>query len=390
MRSGSVRRNVVRRAAAFTAAALTLPLVGCAAMAAESGRVVDLAIAGCPANIRVQTDDAPGVKWGFLYSLLDPAGIDILNAGSVARSALLVDGQPTGVNLTILTGDPVDGESANFDLYDDENLLLAAVDTDKAILDAVRYPTVGLFAPTLRDTRLIYWDAEVYQSLRSIEQIGKTLDPAGVELMPIIAAPNDPFYDFMVGEKALGPDQVVPEYDGDIQSFIDAVGVVAQQGDALVDPYLLELPDSEFTHPYGSQLIDNVGYHRDTLLSARPQSVVRYADCFEVLIPVLQRALADYLDDPDATNELLVDLSAKLGHPELDADLVEFGFETMREQRFVGNGRDDAIGDVNLGRLHELFDDVIPAWESLDISVPGGRDADDLATNEFIDRSIGL
>ena len=390
MRSRSVRRRVVRRAAAFTAVAVALPLAGCAASAAEPDRAVDLVRAGCPANIRVQTDDAPGVKWGFLYSLLDSEDVDILNASTVVRSGLLVDGQPTGVNLTILTGDPVDGVSANVDLYDDGNLLLAAVDTDMAILDAVRYPTVGLFAPTLRDTRLIYWDAEVYKSVRSIEQIGKTLDPAGVELMPIIAAPNDPFRDFMVGENALGPDQVVPEYDGDIQSFIDAAGAVAQQGDALVDPYLLELPDSGFTHPYGFQLIDNAGYHRDTLLSTRPQSVVRYADCFEVLIPVLQRALADYLDDPDATNELLVDLSAKLGHPELDADLVEFGFETMREQRFVGNGRDDAIGDINLGRLHELFDDVIPAWGAVGISVPGNRVADDLATNRFIDRSIGL
>ena len=390
MRSSSVRRRVVRRTAAFAAIGVALPLAGCAATGpGGADDAVDLALAGCPANIRVQTDDAPGVKWGFLYSLLDRDDVDILNANTAVSSALVVDGRPTGVTLTILTGDRVDGASPNVDLYDDENLLLAAVDTDTAILDAVRYPTVGLFAPTLRDTRLIYWDAEVYPNLRSIEQIGKTLNPAGDELATIIAAPNDPFRDFMVGDEALGPDQVVPEYEGDIQSFIDAAGAAAQQGDALVDPYLLEQPDSGFTHPYGFQLIDNAGYHRDTLLSARPQAVVRYADCFEVLIPVLQRALADYLDDPDGTNDLLVELSAKLGHPELDADLVAFGFEAMTDQRFVGNGRDDTIGDINLGRFHELFDAAVPAWDALDIAVPS-RQPDDLATNRFIDPSIGL
>lgn len=388
MQSGSVRRRVARRAAAFAAFVVALPLAGCAT-AGVADDSVDLGRAGCPANIRIQTDDVPGVEWGFLYSLLDPEDVDILNAGTVVKSPLLVDGQPTGVNLTILTGDAFDGVSANVDLYDDENLLLAAVDTDVAILDAVRYPTVGLFAPTLRDARIIYWDAEVYKNLRSIEQIGKTLDPEAVDLMSILAAPNDLFYDFMVGDEGLGPEQALPEYDGTIQSFLDAAGAVAQQGDLLVDPYLLELPETGLTNPYGFQLIDNAGYHRDTLLSTRPQSLVRYADCFTVLIPVLQQALADYLDDPDATNDLLVDLSAKLGHPQLTAELVEYGFETMIEQRFAGNGRDDAIGDVNLGRLHELFDGAIPAWEALDISVPDGRDADDLATNQFIDPSIG-
>ena len=96
--------------------------------------------AGCPTNIRVQTDDRPGVEWGFLYSLLDPEDVDMLTSGTGVRSALLVDGEPTGVSLTILSGDPVDGVSANVDLHDDENLLLAAVDTDAAILDAARVP----------------------------------------------------------------------------------------------------------------------------------------------------------------------------------------------------------------------------------------------------------
>ena len=161
---------------------------------------------------------------------------------------------------------------------------------------------------------MIYWDTEVYPNVDSIEGLGNTLDPSGEILVPIITAPNDPFRDYMVGDGALGPDQVLPEYEGDIQSFLDAGGAKAQQGDLLVDPYLLERPDSDF-EDYDSQLITEAGYPRATLLSARPQSVVRYADCFEVLIPVLQRALADYLDDPDATTELLVELSATARSP---------------------------------------------------------------------------
>jgi len=381
----------MRRAAAFTVIALTVPLAGCtAAVGGDGTTAIDLARAGCPAEIRVQTDDRPGVEWGFLYSLLDAKDVDILNAGTVARSPLIIDGEPTGVTLTILTGDPLDGVSANVDLYNHEDLLLAAVDTDQAILDAVRYPTVGLFSPTLRDSRMFYWDSEVYKSVRSIEGLGDTLDPTGEFLAPIVAAPNDPFTDFMVGDGAVGSEQVLPEYRGDIQSFIDAGGVRAQQGDVLVDPYLLDQPDSGLTHTYGSQLVDDSGYLRDTLLSARPQTVVRYADCFEVLIPLLQQALADFADDPDATTDLLVDLAPKLGHPEFDAGLAAYGLATMKKERIVGNGRDDAIGDIDMGHLRELLEDVVPAWEELHISVPGDLDPGDIATNRFIDRSIGL
>ena len=391
MRSDSVRRRVVRRVAAGTAIAVALPLAGCAAMSGRGadGDTLDLARAGCPADIRVQTDDHPGVEWGFLYSLLDPRNVDILNAGTVAKSPLMIDGESTGVTLTILTGDPLDGVSANVQLYDDEDLLLAAVDTDAAILDAVEYPTVGLFSPTLRDSRMIYWDTEVYPNVDSIEGLGNTLNPSGEILVPIITAPNDSFRDYMVGDGALGPDQVVPEYDGGIQSFIDAGGAKAQQGDLLIDPYLLERPDSEFADSYGWQLITEAGYPRTTLLSARPQTVVRYADCFEVLIPVLQRALADFLDDPDATTELLIELSARLGHPEFDAGLAAYGLETMKKERIAGNGRDDAIGDIDMGHVRELLEDVVPAWEELDISVPGDLDPAHIATNRFIDRSIG-
>ena len=85
MRSSSVRRTVVRRAAAFTVIALAVPLAGCTAVVGGDGTTaIDLARAGCPAEIRVQTDDGPGVEWGFLYSLLDPENVDILNAGTVA------------------------------------------------------------------------------------------------------------------------------------------------------------------------------------------------------------------------------------------------------------------------------------------------------------------
>jgi hypothetical protein len=390
MRQGSKARSRPRRAAALAAIAFALPLAGCSAAASASGTegAVDLVRAGCPADIRVQIDDHPGVEWGFLYSLLDAEAVDIRNMNRAATAPLVIDGEPTGVDLTILTGESTDGVSANTDLYDDEELLLAAVDTDAALIDAVRYPTVGLFSPLVRDPRIIYWDPEVYPAVRSIASLGNTLDPAGTTLVPIIGLPGDPFVDFMVATSSLGPEQVLPTYRGDIRSFLEAGGVAAQQGDALVDPYLLEQP-SGLGREVRSQFIDDANYPRDTLLSARPQTVVRYADCFTALIPVFQRALADYLDDPEPTTELIVELSASFGYPGYDADLATIGLRALTEGRLAGNGRNEWIGDIDMGHLRDLVDDVIPVWIGADVPVPSGLEPQDVATNRFIDRSIG-
>jgi hypothetical protein len=387
MRRATVERRAPRRAATVIVVALALPLSACAANTTGDPEV--LAQAGCPADIRVQLDGALGVQWGFLVGLLEPEAVGIRNAGTTVTAPLVVDGVPTGSTLTILTGDPYDGVSANVDLYSDDDLLLAAVDTDAALLDAVKYPTVGLFAPMLNDPRIVYWDAEVYKGVRSIEGLGDTLTPAGDALVPIIGTAGDPFRDFMVASRTLGAEQVLPENVGGIHSFIDADGVAAQEGSALVDRYLLESPDSGFTHPYGFQYISDAGYPRDTLLAARPQSVVRYADCFEVLIPLLQRALDDYLTHPDPTTELLVNVSARLGHPEFTAELAAYGLETLVDERIVGNGRNDTIGDIDMGRLREMIEDVGPTLTESGTSVPS-REPRDLATNQFIDPTVGL
>jgi hypothetical protein len=384
MRQGTARRRA-RRIGAVVMAGFALPLVACSTgVAGGEGLVRD----GCPADIRIQTDDLPRVEWGFLYSLLDP---DELEVGDDSVSApLLIDGEPSGATLTILLGDRDDGVSGNVALHDDESILLAAVDTDDAILDAVRRPSVGVFAPMRRDSRIVYWDATVYEGVRSIRNLGSRLRPDGQALVPIVAVTGDPFTSFAIGAGMLSADQFTTDRQPGIPDFVESGGTAAQFGDVLVDPYLLSLPATAAPHPVGWQMLDDAGYERDPgVLSARPQSLVQHADCLEVLVPVLQRALVDYLDDPAATNALLVELSAEFDDPAYDEVLAQTAFELLESEDLVGAGRDGTIGDLDLGRIRDLLADVVPAWKKAEIAVPGGVQAEDIATNRFIDPSIG-
>lgn len=379
----------MRRLAVPAVLALVLPLAACTAVQSEAR--LDLVRAGCPVDIRIQTDDLPRVEWGFLYRLLDA---DELEVGDGQVSApLLVDGEPTDSTLTILTGDPLDGVSANAQLHEDPDLLLGAVDTDVALIDAKRYPTVGVFAPLARDPRLLFWDAEVYPGLRNIEQFSRTSTPDGAGPMPVAAVPGDPFIQYAIGFGWITPEQVEAGTDVDVEltvpAFVATGGLRAQVGDALVSPTLLEQDDVPRAARW--QVMDDIGYTRDAgVLSAEPQALVRHADCLEVLVPVLQRSLLAYLGDPDDTNAVIVELSAQLGDSVYDAEHAAAALALLESERFVGNGRDDTIGDIDLGRVRGLFENAIPRWREAELPLPGGVQPEDIVTNEFIDRSIGL
>lgn len=385
MRRDAARRPTVRRIAAAAVVGLALPLTACT-IGTASG--VGLTRDGCPADIRIQTDDLPRVEWGFLYGLLDPDEIRI-GVNSVS-APLLIDGEESGSTLTILLGDPDDGVSANVELHDDDSILLGAVDTDIAILDARRYPTVGVFAPLLRDPRIAYWDARIHPGVPTVQGIGDLLTPDGTALLPFVTTPGDPFSDYAVGARILAPEQILTEPPPSIQGLIDAGGIPAQTGDLLTDPYVFE-QITESPESFSWQLIDDAGYERDAgVLSARPQTLVRYAECLAVLVPRLQQALVDYLDDPDETTALVVDLSARLGDDSYDAALAAAALERLRAEDIVGNGGNDTIGDIELGRVRDLFEQAIPAWKRAEVVVPDDVEPDDILTNRFIDRSIGL
>lgn len=364
-------------------AALALPLAACGV--APGAPLLERA--GCPADIRIQTDDLPNVPWAFLYSLLGD-DLRFRIAGRQVSGPLEIDGVDSGVRLTILSGDPADGVSANVALHEDPSLLLGAVDTDVALLDVKRYPTVGVFAPTARDTRIVYWNADVYPGVRNVEGLGDTLTPDGTQLAPIHGDPADPFVLDQVASLILGAEQVVAsEEDSSVASYLAGGGIAAQIGDLLVDPYVIaQLPDAA---PIGFQPVDEAGFPRDRVLAAAPQTMVRYADCLRVLIPVFQQALVDYMADPEPTIALLARIASEYGIEDLDADLLTAAHEVLVDRRIVSNGRDDTIGDLDFGRLRDLRADLATTWARLDRAFPDVP-VEQVVTNDFIDRSIGL
>ncbi|RXZ73321.1 ABC transporter substrate-binding protein [Agromyces albus] len=345
---------------------------------------VDLAAAGCPADIKIQTDWNPEAEHGHLYELVgDDYTID--DSIKSVTGPLMASGEYTGVDVTILAGGPATGfTQPNAQMYDDDSIFLAYVGTDESIAHASDLPTVGVFAPLEKDPQMIMWDPETLPDVTSIADLG-------TEGTTIRVFPGGTYVDYFVGAGILQADQVDATYDGSPAVFVSEGGTVAQQGFASAEPYIYQNEITEWGKPVEYELINDAGYPKyAAVLSLKPEAVTEYADCLTELVPVLQQAEIDFFASPDATNELILELIDAYDTGWLySQEVADFSVETMKRE-LVGNGPDDILGNLDPARVQELFDIVTPIYAEQGFEVPEDLTAEDLYTNEFIDESIGF
>jgi hypothetical protein len=380
-----MRRLLPRLIAAPLAALVVVPVAGCATATPSTP---DLARAGCPADIRILTDSAPRVEQGALFRLLGEPRLVRAERRTVS-APLTVDGESTGVRLTIVFGEAFDGTTTTSRLYGDENLLLAAVDADLAIVDADQFPTVAVFAPLDRDPQVILWDPAIYPNIRTIAELGNAVAPDG-EPVRVLGDPGDLALDTLVGAGLLREEQILPEYDGTLDAYTAAGGTVALQGEITVDPR--RVPSAAVDTPVRYQSIHDAGYARyPGMLAARPADVTRYADCLSALIPILQQATVDFLAEPEPIAEAVADLASRIGGPSpYDLATALAAAELLRTRSLIGNGADDTVGNIEGGRMQELFDVAVPALRDRGYGILDGLEPSDIATDAFIDPAIGF
>jgi hypothetical protein len=374
--------------------AAALALTACSASTPEpSGDVdleigsIDLAAAGCPADIKIQTDWNPEAEHGHLYALLgEQYTVDDTNKS--VTGPLMASGEYTGVDVTILSGGPAVGfAQPNSQLYADDSIFMAYVGTDEAIAHSIDLPTVGVFQPLEKDPQMLMWDPETYPDVETIADLGET--GATIRVFP-----GGVYIDYFVGAGVLSADQIDSTYDGSPAVFVSEGGAIAQQGFASAEPYIYENEVPEWGKPVAYQLINDAGFPKyAAMVSVRPEHVTEYADCLAALVPVMQQAEVDYYDGTlkEATNDLILELvdaydTGWVYSPEV----AEFSFEAQLADGIISNGPDSTLGNFDADRVAELFELVLPIYEQQGIDIADGLTPEDLYTNEFVDASISL
>ncbi len=95
--------------------------------------------------------------------------------------------------------------------------------------------------------------------------------------------------------------------------------------------------------------------------------------------------------DPAATNALIIKAVETFDNGWVyGAGVADYGVETMLADGLIANGPDDTLGNFDMDRINELIEKAIPIYTALGTPPKDGLTAEDLATNEFVDMSIGL
>ena len=109
-------------------------------------------------------------------------------------------------------------------------------------------------------------------------------------------------------------------------------------------------------------------------------------------VPLIQQAQIDYINNPGVVNQVLADFNDAgygAGFWKTPLGLNESGAQVMLDDGLVSNGTytPDTLGDFDPAKIQTLIDIMAP---NLDDRAKPGVTPDDVATNQFIDETIGL
>jgi hypothetical protein len=356
-----------------------------AAPSAEAGGT-DLAAAGCPATVVIQTDWNPEAEHGGIYQLLGPDPTIDAGSKSVRGNLVDTDGNSTGVQVEIRSGGPAIGfQAVTAQMYTDDAITLGYVDTDEAIQLSAEQPTVGVLAQLDKSPQMIMWDPATHPDVKTIADLGKT-DTI------VRYFEGSAYMDYLVGAGVLKESQLDGGYDGTPAAFVAGGGADAQQGYASAEPFIYENEVSAWGKPLDYQLIHDAGFQvYASSLSVRGDKLESLSGCLKELIPVMQQADLDYVADPGDVNKLIVDLVTEYDTGwQYSEDVADYAATTMADLDIVGNGTDGVHGSFDTARLQTLIEQTTPIFTDQGTPPKDGLTPEDIATNEFLNTSIAL
>lgn len=348
----------------------------------EGGTAVSLAEV-CPPTVTIQLDWEPEAEHGQIYELVGE-GYEIDADAKSVTGPLVASGEETGVDVEVrIGGSPVGYQAAESLLYQDSDILLGFGRVAEMVSTYEDLPATAILTTFEKSPYAVYWDPETYPDVTSIADLGTE----GVTILA--GSGGDVWIDFLVNEGIVEESQFDTSDQEKPAAFIAAGGEVAEAGFATAEPFLYEVEVAEdWGRPVEVELIHDTGFPEYfQAVTVRSEDVEAQAPCLELLVPIIQQAGVDYVADPEETLGLIVELVETYDTGWVyTLESGEFAFGQMLELGIIGNGDDDVISNFDLDRVQELMD-IVAEVRGTDVS---GLTPEDLATNQFIDDSIGL
>lgn len=377
------------------AAIMALSMVSPAVLAAGSGDYArthyTISLAGiCPDPFFIQKDWLAQAEHGALYQLIG-------SGGEMSPGKYKGPLGATGIELVVLEGGGGlglgDGETAYSSLFHGNSRAdvmphLGFQELDNAFIFSKRFPVVGIMTPLDKSPSALFWDRATYpQGFKTLDDL-IAFGKSGQGRM-YVSTVKRTFGKYLV-EQGVPADAFLEGYRGDGELFVTNNGTWLNQGFVTNEVYRFETGNN-WARPIDYLLISNLGYSIYTgMLSVAKNRMDELAPCLEKLVPLLQQAQVDYVENPAEINQLIVDFNDAgfgAGFWKTSPGLLAHASNMLLEAEIVSNGHNETIGDFDMQRVQAVFDLV---KGSLDDRADDTIGPKDIVTNRFIDPEIGL
>ncbi|MFF0268456.1 ABC transporter substrate-binding protein [Kribbella sp. NPDC004536] len=341
----------------------------------------------CPATVTLQLDWQPEASYGGWWSLLGD-GYTFDTKLKRVKGPLVAQGHDTGVDLEIRIGGPGIGfQPVSSAMYSDSSITIGQVATDEAIQFSAKQPMTTILAPMDISPLGLMWDPATYPNVQSIADLGKS----DAKILYNEAAGSYPI-DYLTGIGVLKKSQLDGSYDGSPAAFVAAGGKAALQGFAGSEPYRYEHDVKAWGKPSKFETYYDTGYQPYIAAAAiRSGDKEKLTPCLKRLVPIMQQSQVDFMKSPDRGISIIVEAADKYktGWSYSDGN-ARFALQKMTELKLVGNGTNKAVGDFDPARVQKVIDVVTPILTAEHKAPKPGLTVEDVATNDFIDPSIGF
>lgn len=344
----------------------------------------------CPDPLIIQKDWLAQAEHGGFYQMIGAGGE--MSAGRYVGPL-----GSTGIDLMILEGGGGiglgDGETAYSALHLGNSRAgvtphLGYQELDNSFLFSKRFPTVGVFAPLDNAPQGLFWDKGTYpEGFRSLDDLKQFADSG--KGMIYVSTIQRTFGLYLV-QSGVSRDVFVEGYRGDGENFVTNNGTWLNQGFVTSEPYSFSTGNN-WGKPIDAVTVGELGYRNYTgMLSVATPRLDELAPCLEKVVPIMQQAWIDYVNNPDEVNKLISDFN-EAGHAtswwKTPMGKMEYASKTLKERGIVGNGVNDTLGDFDMERVAEM-QAIVKPW--LDERSNPDVKPEDVVTNRFIDPAIGL
>ena len=341
----------------------------------------------CPQSLVIQTDWFPELEHGGTYQLIGPDGT--ADKDSVSYSGPVQEQYAVG-GLEELEIKAVRSDKLNSSVLLDGEADMAYINMSDVIKDSGAVPLVAIAKTLDKDPQMIMWDP-TQNDIQAPEDIAAS----GADVLHF---PEVAYIDYMIAQGYMTEDQSNPSYDGSDAAWVADGGDFFQQGFATNEVYKYE---NEIDWKEGAPApvdfftVGDIGFDNYpaaiTMIQERADEL---SDCLALLVPAMQQAWVDYLEDPKPITDKMIEINETYdGFWFLTEGLNTAGLELLEAgciggcafaaepTPFAENSADGTYCSFDEERVQALYDILEPIYAESGTEIADSIDG--LFTNEY-------